>query len=166
MKRSWSGGISEKQWVTLLWWSHSESCLSHDPLRKNKICTGSYFVSRTVWAVFSWGKRGRGNRHKWSNYLGMRSLFGSISSRLWPSEAQPSSTTGCVISSLRPARCTRTFFSEFGWGTFCPAVGFVIRPLLSNRPSDRLLTSSNKKFILDVSAEENAWCMYVLKTAL
>lgn len=136
------------------------------PLEENKICTGSYFVPRTVWAVFCWGKRGRGNRHKWSNYLGMRSLFGSISSRLWPRETQPSSTTGCVISSLRPLRPTRTFLSEFGWGTFCPPVGFVIRPLLSYYPSDRSFTSSNKKSIWDVSAEGNIWCMYALKTAL
>lgn len=82
------------------------------PSEESKICPGSYFVPRTVWAVFGWGKRGRGNRHKWSNYFGMRSLFGSISSRLWPREAQPSSTTGCVISSLRPPRCTGTFFQR------------------------------------------------------
>lgn len=74
--------------------------------------TGSYFVPRTVRAVFNWGKRGRGNRHKWSNYLGMRSLFGSISSRLWPREAQPSSTTGCVISSLRPPRLYEDIFQR------------------------------------------------------
>lgn len=41
-----------------------------------------------------------GGRHKWSNYFRMRSLFGSISSRLWPRETQPSSATGSVISSL------------------------------------------------------------------
>lgn len=98
------------------------------PSEEDKVCAGSYFVPRTVRAVFGWGEGGRGNRHKWSNYLGMRSLFGSISSRLWPREAQPSSTTACVISSPRPPRCTRTFFSEFGRGTFCPAVGFVISP--------------------------------------
>lgn len=69
-------------------------------------------------------------RHKWSNYLRMRSLFGSISSRLWPSEAQPSSTTGCVISSPRPTPCARTFFREVGWRTFCPAFGVVIGPLV------------------------------------
>lgn len=103
MRRSWSGFISK---ATLLRLNQNGSCLSHDPpSEENKICTGSYFVPRTVWAVFGWGKRGRGNRHKWSNYLGMRSLFGSISSRLWPRETQPSSTTACVISSLRPPHC-------------------------------------------------------------
>ena len=74
------------------------------------------------------GGREGGNRHKWSNYLGMRSLFGSISSRLWPRETQPSRTTACVISSLRPPRRTRTFFRGFGRGTFCPTVGFFISP--------------------------------------
>lgn len=38
--------------------------------------------------------------------------------------------------------------------------------LLSNHPSDGLLISSNKKLILDASAEGNTWCMYVSKTAL
>lgn len=28
---------------------------------------------------------------------------------VWPTEAQPSSTTGCVISSLRPPPCAKTF---------------------------------------------------------
>lgn len=123
--------------------------------------------SRELYELCS-AQRGRGgNRHKWSNYLRMRSLFGSISSRLWPREAQPSSTTGCVISSLRPPRCARTFFPAESL-----AEGHFVRQLchqaflLSSHPSDGLLISSNKKLILDASAEGNTWCMYVSKTAL
>lgn len=131
------------------------------PCEENKICTGSYLVTRTVWAVFGWGKSGRRNRHKWSNYFGMRSLFGSISSRLWPRETQPSSKTGCVISSLHPPQWTRTFFCEFGRGTFCPQVGYVI-----NHPRYRPVTvSSNRKFISGVSVEGSMRCMYLLNTA-
>lgn len=92
---------------------------------KNKICAGSYFVPGTVWAVFGWGKRGRENCHKWSNYFRVRSSFGFISSRLWPSETQPSRTTGCVISSLCPPQHARTFLRQFSTGTFfCAALGF------------------------------------------
>lgn len=50
-KLEWS--FSHKQQVTLLRWNQSGSCLTHDPQRKDKICTGSYLVQRTVWAVFS-----------------------------------------------------------------------------------------------------------------
>lgn len=34
------------------------------PVEENKIWTGFYFVSRSAWAVFDRGKRGRENRHK------------------------------------------------------------------------------------------------------
>ena len=65
-----------------------------------------------------------------------------------------------LIAASTPVYTTRTFFYKFGRGTFCPAVGFVIK-----HPSDRLFTSSNKKLILNVSAEGNLRCMYVLRTA-
>lgn len=47
--------------------------------------------------------------------------------------SQPSSTTGCVISSLSPPRCARTFFFFFFLGEFCPfclpAASVIIRLL-------------------------------------
>lgn len=75
---------------------------------------------------------GGGVRHKWSNYLRMRSLFGSIPSRLWPTEAWPSSTTGCVIPSLRPPRRERTFFQSSADGRSVPLLNLSSALLLSN----------------------------------
>lgn len=147
-------------------WNQKGSCLSHDPLTRTKNAL-VLILSQELYELCSAEGR-EGGETATSNYLGMRSLFGSISSRLWPRETQPSSTTGCVISSLRPPQCTRTFFSGFGRGTFCPAVFQLFWTIAqhSNSPSDRPFTSRNENLILDVSAEGNIWCMHVMKTAL
>ncbi len=93
----------ELAWVYLKsnklhWWNQNGSCLPHDPPRRTKYVLVLILSPRTVWAVFGWGKRGRRNRHKWSNYLGMRSLFGSISSRLWPRERLSQAAQLVVLS--------------------------------------------------------------------
>ena len=110
------------------------SCLSRDPPMRTKYVL-VLILSQELCELCS-AEGGEGGEAATSNYLGMRSLFGSISSRLWLKETQPSSTTGCVISLLRPPQRTWTFFCKFGRGTFCPAVGFVIRAPLSSPASD------------------------------
>lgn len=88
---------------------------------KTKIWTSSYLVPTTVWAVLGLGE---GKEGEWGggsvgggtatseaiiwgwDHCLAPSLHAYGSERL----SQPSSTTGCVISSLSPPRCARTFF--------------------------------------------------------
>lgn len=142
-KKIWSWILSCKQQFMLLRWNQSGSCLTHDPQRKDKICAGSYLVQRTVWAVFS-SEREEAKHHKWSNYLRMRSLFGSIIVWLYGPQRLSQAAQLAVLSHLCVRLVMQRHFSEFGWRALCPAVGSVIRPFIE-QPSVR--------FILSVTAD-------------
>lgn len=137
-------GLSDKQPVTLFRWNQGGSCLTHDPQRKDKICTGSYLVPRTVWAVFV-SQRG-GEREPPQ----VKQLFEDeiiVWLHLFTPMAQRGSASQAAQLAVLSHRWVRLvvqghFSGEFC--PFCPAAGSVITALFctaTNRPSDRQLIS-------------------------
>lgn len=95
------------------------SCLNTWPLEEGQkyelVLIWSRELCELCWASERRGEAGRGrNRHKWSNYLRMRSLFGSISSRLWLREAQLAKQHNWLCYLIaEPASLCKDFFFFF-----------------------------------------------------
>lgn len=100
-----SGCIAQCRWSCKVLLTRSNPSVSFLPL----------FVSG-VGERAALGSGREGNSHKRSNYFGMRSLFGFVYSRLWPSETKPSRSSARVISSPRSRWHTRTFFRDICFG--------------------------------------------------
>lgn len=90
---------------------------------------------------------GGATHHKWSNYLRMRSLFGSIIVWLYGPQRLSQAAQLAVLSHLCVRLLLQRHFSEFGWGHSVRQLGLSSEPQLSNHPCDRS--------ILDVSADEH-----------
>lgn len=73
----------------------------------------------------------------------------------------------CYLIAASTSLCKDIFqFSVWLKGHFVQPLALSSDPLLSNHASDRLFVSSNKKFILDMSAKGITWCMCALNTTL
>lgn len=119
-------------------WNQTGSRLNTWPLEEGQkyelVLIWSRELCELCWA---WGRaaggEGKGmggrNRHKWSNYLRMRSLFGSISSRLWLREAQPAKQHNwlCYLIAESTSLCKDIFFFFFLKGNFVHSVCRLLR---------------------------------------
>lgn len=119
--------FSHKQQVTLLRWNQSGSCLTHDPQRKDKICTGSYLVQRTVWAVFGSERAGETATSEaiiwgWDHCL-------APSLHAYGPERLSQAAQLAVLSHRCIHFVVQRHFSVFSLAkrTFCPDVGLVIQ---------------------------------------
>lgn len=128
MKRSWNGGYLKSNPLRCLDEIRVEAAW-HMTLRGRRKYVLVLIWSQELYKLCSSHRgEGSGNRHKWSNYLRMRSLFGSISSRLWLREAQPAKQHNwlCYLIAESASLCKDIFQGSF--------VHFVRRLTPSSEP--------------------------------